>query len=311
MTKKDTQTLQLSRVETTSCDVTFVASEERIPCHRSVLTRHSSVFRAMLNSDFKEGVEGNIVIEDFPASVLRTIIEFLRTGDVIIDNNWLAVYFRFAEKYDFVSLRNACEQFIIRNMTTDNVVVYHRIAQEFNCIKCTPKLEDRIVKMLPKSGQPLDVNQPIFLEWGMYSVVTYLSSKNLVCDSELQVLEALCKWFLHDEAGRFKDEWDTAQIMCQCIDQSQLTEDDVTPFIASLGLEEEHVLLKTLRLYALCCNWNETDMNFIRVRLNCKHLYTTVGVLVSNDDVINTDSAAVYIYDAAKYDMYFYKFQTP
>ena len=53
--------------------------DEELAAHRIILTARSPVFRALLNSDMREGKEGVVVIEDVRAPVFRALLHFVYT----------------------------------------------------------------------------------------------------------------------------------------------------------------------------------------------------------------------------------------
>ena len=53
--------------------------DEALAAHRIILTARSPVFRALLNSDMREGKEGVVVIEDVRAPVFRALLHFVYT----------------------------------------------------------------------------------------------------------------------------------------------------------------------------------------------------------------------------------------
>lgn len=53
--------------------------DEELPAHRIILTARSPVFRALLNSDMREGKEGVVLIEDVRAPVFRALLHFVYT----------------------------------------------------------------------------------------------------------------------------------------------------------------------------------------------------------------------------------------
>ena len=53
--------------------------DEELPAHRIILTARSPVFRALLNSEMREGKEGVVNIGDVRAPVFRTLLHFVYT----------------------------------------------------------------------------------------------------------------------------------------------------------------------------------------------------------------------------------------
>lgn len=56
--------------------------DEELAAHRIILTARSPVFRALLNSDMREGKEGVVVIEDVRAPVFRALLHFVYTDSL-------------------------------------------------------------------------------------------------------------------------------------------------------------------------------------------------------------------------------------
>ena len=63
-------------------DVTFRVEGEELPAHRILLAARSPVFRALLSSEMREGVEGVVSVEDVRAPVFRALLHFVYTDSL-------------------------------------------------------------------------------------------------------------------------------------------------------------------------------------------------------------------------------------
>ncbi|KAK0161716.1 hypothetical protein PV327_008134 [Microctonus hyperodae] len=105
-------------------DATIVIDEKEIPVHKIILAAHSPVFLAMFKADMTESVNKIIVINDIDFDIIKKVIRFIYTGvlDPTLDVNALLSILEVANKYEIMSLKKLCEERLIEDMTTDNVL---------------------------------------------------------------------------------------------------------------------------------------------------------------------------------------------
>ena len=126
--------------------VLALAGGEEVLVHRSVLSRQSSVFAAMLrtgekgNEGMREGREARVEIEDLSPLVVRGLLHWLYTGRVSgaleseEDASKLAELFLAADKYDVAPLKAHTERLLRENLNNDSVCTVFALADTFRAV---------------------------------------------------------------------------------------------------------------------------------------------------------------------------------
>jgi len=95
-------------------DVTFVLeNEERIHCHKSLLSVRCSVLATMFGGSFVEGQPGTVSvvpIEDISPEAFQSFIDYLYTDEVDFSSTDLAGLMVLADRYDATRLLHLCEE---------------------------------------------------------------------------------------------------------------------------------------------------------------------------------------------------------
>ena len=106
---------------TEDCDVKISCEDGEFPCHKSILSSRSDVFKTMFTLDSKEGQNGIIEIKDISAQTMESFLKFMYEDDLEedeIDCNLLIA----ADKYNFKRLFNICLKQIERIIDVTNVM---------------------------------------------------------------------------------------------------------------------------------------------------------------------------------------------
>eukprot|EP00029_Vermamoeba_vermiformis_P008450 TRINITY_DN3960_c0_g1_i1.p1 TRINITY_DN3960_c0_g1~~TRINITY_DN3960_c0_g1_i1.p1 ORF type:complete len:424 (+),score=124.23 TRINITY_DN3960_c0_g1_i1:198-1469(+) len=113
-------------------DVILHADSRSIYAHRIILCQRSSVFRAMLLGEMKEGTMKEVTINDISFEVLHKLIEFLYTDQSSFDGESVLELFIAADKFDQPRLKYLCEKFMLENICIENVCTVLEAADKLN-----------------------------------------------------------------------------------------------------------------------------------------------------------------------------------
>ncbi len=107
------------------CDFHVVCKEQRIPCHRFILSSRSKVLDMILTNDSAEAQSGELIIKEFGPNAVYCFIAFLYSGKLPPHSmnsnvNLTSEVFQLAEKYQVHSLREACCDVLLQNMSHNN-----------------------------------------------------------------------------------------------------------------------------------------------------------------------------------------------
>jgi speckle-type POZ protein len=108
-------------------DVTFVVKNERIGAHTAIVVSASPVICAMLEEDkFKEGRTKVVEVDDMKPAVFKEMLRYLYTGRApkLDEDEMIEPLFLAADKYQIESLKNCCEQRLIKKLNVKTVVHY-------------------------------------------------------------------------------------------------------------------------------------------------------------------------------------------
>ena len=115
------------------------ASGVLLHCHRAVLAACSSYFRAMFTADMKEKSKNQIRLPELSHAVLEALVNYAYTSQIQITKRNVQSLLQAADLLQFVSVKRACEQFLIRHLDTDNCLGMHAFAEHHNCLEGVPE----------------------------------------------------------------------------------------------------------------------------------------------------------------------------
>ncbi|XP_055834230.1 BTB/POZ domain-containing protein At1g21780 isoform X2 [Solanum dulcamara] len=115
----------LSRMldESIHADVTINTADGSVKAHRAILSANSAVFHSMFLHDLREKESSMIDIEDMSTESCTALLRYLY-GTIKQEDFWkhrLALLGA-ANKYDIVDLKNACEESLLEDINSGNVL---------------------------------------------------------------------------------------------------------------------------------------------------------------------------------------------
>ncbi|KAG6556129.1 hypothetical protein Mapa_002070 [Marchantia paleacea] len=99
-------------------DVSFVGCDlEPVFAHRFIMAGKSVVFRKMFDIDMKEKESGTVQVDDAVAPVLRSMVNYCYTADILFTEEAPAEeVLKLAHKYDINELKAVCESELSRGL---------------------------------------------------------------------------------------------------------------------------------------------------------------------------------------------------
>lgn len=128
----------LSRMldEAIHADVTINTADGTLRAHKAVLSASSPVFQSMFHHDLKEKESSTIYIEDMSLDSCTALLSYLY-GTIKQEDFWkhrLALLGA-ANKYDITDLKEACEESLLEDINSGNVLVRLQEAWLYQLIK--------------------------------------------------------------------------------------------------------------------------------------------------------------------------------
>ncbi|KAK7282703.1 hypothetical protein RIF29_11688 [Crotalaria pallida] len=115
----------LSRMldEAIHADLTIITADGNLRAHKSILSASSPVFRSMFRHDLKEKESSSIHIEDMSPESCMALLSYLY-GTIKQEDFWkhrLALLGA-ANKYDIIGLKDVCEESLLEDLNSGNVL---------------------------------------------------------------------------------------------------------------------------------------------------------------------------------------------
>lgn len=84
-------------------------------CHRAVLAACSNYFKAMFTADMKEKFKNKIKISGIHHDILEGLVNYAYTSQIEITKRNVQSLLEAADLLQFLSVKKACEQFLVRH----------------------------------------------------------------------------------------------------------------------------------------------------------------------------------------------------
>ncbi|XP_055344419.1 kelch-like protein diablo [Paramacrobiotus metropolitanus] len=183
------------------CDVILKGAEDSaagIPCHRVVLSAHSSYFRSMFSTDWKESSQAEIPLQNISfATLLNKLVTYAYTLQICLDDDTVESVLVAALFLDFSPVAKLCWDFLESRLDASSCLLVYSLAQTHNNPYLANKAEVLVCQHFVKIAHGVD-----FLQLDAEKVTELTASDDLCVEHEDEVLEAVKRWFDHDQTGR-------------------------------------------------------------------------------------------------------------
>lgn len=161
-------------------------------CHRALLSARSSYFKVMFTADMREKSNSVIKLRGVDSGVLGALVNYVYTAQVCITESNVQSLLEAADLLQFVSVKQACEEFLVRLLDVDNCLGMHAFAQLHLC----PGLEREARRVMLSRFTEI-LQQEEFLELDREKMGALLAA-SLSSQRDEVLMEAVAKWVTHD-----------------------------------------------------------------------------------------------------------------
>ncbi|KAG6457394.1 hypothetical protein O3G_MSEX010297 [Manduca sexta] len=179
------------------CDIDLISGSTRVKAHRVVLAASCAYFDAMFSVGLEESHKGLISLPSVPPEVLPLIIDFIYTGEIVIDKISVQNLLIAADMLQLRELVVGCGEYLRRELHPSNALGIFRFAEAHNCTELANEALEHV-----QANWNVVANGDELLELPLPQLVTLLSSEQLRVDSEAQVLYPALRWLEHDPGCR-------------------------------------------------------------------------------------------------------------
>ena len=190
--------LNIQRKQGHLCDITLITKDDQeLKAHRNILSAASPFFYKLLQSDMKENREGIVRLEEISGSVMEDVLEFIYTGTVeVTEEN--AEELVVATNYLLVpNLKTISGRFIQQQICELNCISTFYFAEKYDCEEL---LNDSKSFIHANFRSVADMNE--FLSLEAKEVERWISSDEIVVETEADVFQIAQKWVKHNKGER-------------------------------------------------------------------------------------------------------------
>ncbi|XP_022808533.1 kelch-like protein 2 [Stylophora pistillata] len=190
--------LNIQRKQGHLCDITLITKDDQeLKAHRNVLSAASPFFCKLLQSDMKENREGIVRFEEISGSVMEDILEFIYTGAVeVTEEN--AQDLVAATNYLIISnLKTISGRYLQQQMCKFNCISTFYFAEKYDCEELISKSKNFIHAHFASVA-----DEDEFLSLEAKEVERWISSDEIVVETEANVFQIAQKWVEHNKSER-------------------------------------------------------------------------------------------------------------
>ncbi|XP_060870881.1 ring canal kelch homolog [Metopolophium dirhodum] len=185
--------LQSLRINEVLCDIRLETNDGAIVVgHKNVLMAASPYFREMF-ANFDERNKDVVKISEFNSDVLRLLVDYMYSGQIIITKENLKVLLHAANILQSDFLNIACAEFLKKQLDASNCFRIKAFAHSHNCPIILSSSETYIKKHYLDVAKSED-----FLSLSSEDVVKIISCNDIAVPFEEKVFESIIKWIRHD-----------------------------------------------------------------------------------------------------------------
>ena len=190
--------LNIQRKQGHLCDITLITKDDQeLMAHRNILSAASPFFCKLLQSDMKENREGIVRLEEISGSVMEDVLEFIYTGTVeVTEEN--AEELVVATNYLLVTnLKTISGRFIQQQMCQLNCISTFYFAEKYDCEELLNDSKSFIHANFASVAAMTE-----FLSLEAKEVERWISSDEIVVETEADVFQIAKKWVEHNKSER-------------------------------------------------------------------------------------------------------------
>lgn len=181
------------------CDVTLIAGDTTIPCHRLVLATCSPYFRAMFTSEMRESKQDAIRLNDIDEQCLVLLVNFMYTSkiELTVENVQKLLFSASLLQIEVVS--KACSEFMKTHLDPTNCFDVLSFAEQHGRME----LKEAAQRFCFEHFTDLSEREE-FLLLDFCHMHSLISSPDIDIEDERQVYNSIIRWVQHDALYREK-----------------------------------------------------------------------------------------------------------
>ncbi|KAL3877593.1 hypothetical protein ACJMK2_035289 [Sinanodonta woodiana] len=178
-------------------DTKIIVEEKIFSCHRVVLSAMSPFFEVMYQSGMRECSDGVVTLQEVDAEIFETILQFIYTGDDIVDEDNADRLLRAAVMLQIKCLQERCEDFMTDKVDAENCLALWKLATSHQCHYLAKKAWLFVLNNFSEV-----CHDEGFLLLDCDEVLAIIQDNDLNTPNEELICEVTFRWVKHDLENR-------------------------------------------------------------------------------------------------------------
>lgn len=117
--------------------------------YKGILAARSEFFKAITEGGFSEKTDNELVVDDeSEEKALLPLLEFCYTGEISIPEHEVLAYYFISDKYQVLSLKSKCSDFLVGNLKPENAV--ENFVEYYTAAERTAGIADELTEKIIK-----------------------------------------------------------------------------------------------------------------------------------------------------------------
>lgn len=181
------------------CDITIVVGDKKYRAHKIVLTSSSPYFEAMFLSGMAESHQESVVLQNIDSEAFEAVLNMIYDGQIIISVMTVQSILFAASIFQIDHLKNACSEFLIKELTPHNCLGIKIFAEAHGCYDLMEIAHRHALSRFTEVSRSEE-----FLMLNLEQVTDLLKQDTLKVNDEEDVYDAAMGWinFSREERSR-------------------------------------------------------------------------------------------------------------
>ena len=191
------KTFQQLRLDDEITDFTILSGKQTFNCHRVILAGSSPVLQAMVRSGMTEASESKANIDTIPPSVMKLIMDYIYTGEVVVPHEHLQETIKAANYLQLMELKEIYLGDVDTALKPANIVSWYKLANTLELEKLRSKCAEVMSSSLAEISRFTEFQELDFAE-----VSSFVSSAQETDADPDDLLEASMEWINYKPSQR-------------------------------------------------------------------------------------------------------------
>lgn len=185
------------------CDCTLLLNDSKYLIHKSLFAASSAYFKALFTSSnsWRESGKLEIRLNGIPAQSFQSVVDFIYTGEIILNENMISEIYATADMLQFKHLKEICHDYLINQLCSSNCIGIWRHAKLYNNRQLQQFTWQYILIDFAEVKECSEFLEQNFVD--LVSILSFVLKSNEV--SATQIIRAISIWLIRNGSVKSRE----------------------------------------------------------------------------------------------------------